>query len=306
MHAGDLPNLFIIGAPKCGTTSMFHWLAEHPQICASYPKETWFFAGNELDHRDIRPNHREDDLSEYLSCFGAVDDNTRIKMEGSTHYLYSEPALAFLSGISPKPRLIVQLRNPATRIWSHFNFIKQQSESSIRISFHDFVDALLTSKSKSYSKFTREPWAQHLLENQLSYSNYYLHLRNWLNQFPRGRIKILILEDLIMRKRRNIGDVAAWLRIDAAYYDEYEFEKKNVTRSPVAEEITSRLAIFARIFPRPVSVAAKTIVDNALSSIRIKKSTKDKKALADLENYFAKPNELLMTEFGLDLASWQI
>ena len=79
MRQSDLPNFYMIGAPKCGTTSMFHWLSEHPEVCTSHPKETYFFADPEIDILNVKPNHRDDDMVDYLKCFGPVDRSTRVK-----------------------------------------------------------------------------------------------------------------------------------------------------------------------------------------------------------------------------------
>ena len=304
MNDEDLPNLFIIGAPKCGTTSMFHWLSEHPEICVSKRKETWFFADRELDHLNVRQNHRKNSLAAYVSCFEPVDEFTRIKMEGSTHYLYSEPALNFISGLSPKPRVIVQLRNPAARIWSHFNYIRQQAVLPIDISFVEYVDVLLGRNTKHDGIFTREPWPQHLLENQLSYSNYYYHLSRWYDRIPRDNLRIMVLEDLLRDKLNVAQDVADWIGVDSAYYDHYDFKAVNATRSRASAGIRRYLRGYATYFPRPFSKVAKRVVDNTLGSFKMKKSSADPSAISKLEGYFEAPNQRLRSEFGLDLSSW--
>ena len=305
MHDSDLPNVFVIGAPKCGTTSLFHWLSGHPEICASDPKETYFFADRELDHLDIRPNHRQNGLPDYLSLFEPVNELTRVKMEGSTHYLYSDPALDFVSEISPHPRVIVQLRNPAIRIWSHFNYIKQKATRPIEISFPDYVDAMLSAPEKSFGNFSHQPWAQYLLQNQLSYSNYIHHLGRWLDRFQRDHIKILILEDLSQQKRRAVQNVAKWIEVDSKYFDDHVFKTVNAARSRVSNKLRRRIGKYARYFPQPVTDTVKTIVDKSLKSFAPKKSTADNDAIAKLEDYFATPNQSLQREFGLDLSSWR-
>lgn len=305
MRDRDLPNLFIIGAPKCGTTSTFLWLGAHPEICTSKRKETWFFADRELDYLKIQPNHRLDNVVDYLLCFEQVDEVTRVKMEGSTHYLYSETALNFLSRISPKPRLIVQLRNPAKRIWSHFNYIKQQAVGPIDISFTEYVDVLLDKDARLDGTFTQEPWPQHLLENQLSYSNYQHFLSRWHDEFPRDRIRILILEDLARDKLRLIKNVADWIGVNPAYYDDYEFKAKNVTRSLGSERIRRHLRGLARYFPNSVTNAARQITDTALTPFKMKISSSDQSAIFKLEDFFEDLNQRLRSKFNLDLSSWR-
>ena len=77
------PSFFIIGAPKCGTTSLYRYLTLHPNIIMSIPKEPHYFSD------DIN-NGRISELEMYLNCFNHVDEKGRIKAigEASTLYLY--------------------------------------------------------------------------------------------------------------------------------------------------------------------------------------------------------------------------
>ena len=98
------PNFFIIGAPKCGTTSLSVYLSEHQEIVMSHPKEPHYFS------TDIE-NGRMTDQSKYLACF--AQDKTPIAVgEASTLYLYSKDAIQNILEFNPKAKLIVMLRNP--------------------------------------------------------------------------------------------------------------------------------------------------------------------------------------------------
>ena len=98
------PNFFIIGAPKCGTTSLSVYLSEHREIVMSHPKEPHYFS------TDIE-NGRMTDQSKYLACF--AQDKTPIAVgEASTLYLYSKDAIQNILEFNPKAKLIVMLRNP--------------------------------------------------------------------------------------------------------------------------------------------------------------------------------------------------
>ena len=81
------PNLFIVGAPKCGTTSMFSYLQQHPDIFMSNNKEPHYF-GSDLTRIGNLYNFTE---NEYLKLFLNAN-NEKIIGEASTHYLYSKTA----------------------------------------------------------------------------------------------------------------------------------------------------------------------------------------------------------------------
>jgi hypothetical protein len=101
------PGLFIIGAPKCGTTSMCAYLAQHPQICFSVPKEPKFF------HSDFAEAHRGVlDEGAYLRCFKPDLCRHRMLAEGTVWYLYSKAAVPNILEFNPDARFVVMIRNP--------------------------------------------------------------------------------------------------------------------------------------------------------------------------------------------------
>jgi hypothetical protein len=103
------PDFFIVGAPRCGTTALSTYLAEHQRIGFSKPKETQFFC------TDIPGIHfHTADSQEYLDlCFGhCVGKNYLAIGEGSVWNLYSKDAIANILRFNPKARFIIMVRNP--------------------------------------------------------------------------------------------------------------------------------------------------------------------------------------------------
>lgn len=97
------PNFFIIGAPKCGTTSLYHYLKEHPNIFLSEIKEPDYFA-TDLN-RSIK------DREEYMKLFEGADNYKAIG-EASTTYLYSDEAIENILEFNPEAKFIVMTRDP--------------------------------------------------------------------------------------------------------------------------------------------------------------------------------------------------
>ena len=306
MDDQSFPNLYIIGAPKCGTTSLFTWLAEHPETCRSLTKEPNFFLDEELDYIHVHPNHRSNGLIDYLAGFERVNGSTRVKLEGSTHYLYSKSALNFIAEVNPVPHVIVQVRSPVNRIWSHFHYIKKQANAPITIDFPTYVDALLENGKVARGSFTEDAWAQHLLEKQLDYSNYVKYLRRWRDRMPQDHLKIFVLEEMAQRKRDSMNRVADWLGIDPSFYDEYSFKRRNVARSQVSLKLRRSLGKFGNLCPAELRLACGRQLDRLFPSPQTKFSTSERKALAKLASYFSVPNQRLHEEFGLNLSSWSL
>lgn len=101
-----LPNFFIVGAPKCGTTALSHYLAEHPRVFFSHPKEPQFFATDFAGHGFVQ------DKQAYLDLFTQANDAHPIVAEGSVFYLASHVAMANVHAFNPEAKILVMLRNP--------------------------------------------------------------------------------------------------------------------------------------------------------------------------------------------------
>ncbi|MFO7878451.1 MAG: sulfotransferase, partial [Bacteroidales bacterium] len=101
------PEFFLIGAPKCGTSSLARYLDSHPDVHFSYPKEPNYF------NTDFSKKQRMfTDETLYLNqCFHKAADKN-IAGEGSVWYLYSKEAVPNILKFQPDAKFIVMLRNP--------------------------------------------------------------------------------------------------------------------------------------------------------------------------------------------------
>lgn len=108
------PNFFIVGAPKCGTTSWVRYLSDHPDICFSSKKEPHYF---NTDFESFRWARTE---LEYLELFEFGRDRSVVG-EASVQYLYSSEAAVNISKFNPDARILIMLRNPGEFIRSYHN-----------------------------------------------------------------------------------------------------------------------------------------------------------------------------------------
>ncbi len=108
------PDFFLVGAPRCGTTAMSHYLGHHPKICFSRPKEPHFFSLL----RQLMPQMT---VADYLAhCFPHYDPTRhRAVGEGSVSYLYDATAIATILAHNPEVRFIVMVRNPVDLVYSY-------------------------------------------------------------------------------------------------------------------------------------------------------------------------------------------
>ncbi|HUB98157.1 MAG TPA: sulfotransferase [Stellaceae bacterium] len=104
------PSFFVLGAPRCGTTSLATWLADHPQIYMSPEKEPHYF---NVDHKRYRTS-----LASYERLFEPANDRHLAVGEASVWYLYSTAAVANILDYNPAAKFIVMVRNPVDMAYS--------------------------------------------------------------------------------------------------------------------------------------------------------------------------------------------
>ncbi|MDQ3454028.1 MAG: hypothetical protein M3513_00785 [Actinomycetota bacterium] len=117
MTTGRLPDTYLIGAPKAGTTSLADWLAQHDQVYFSVPKEPFYWAA---DYPGMRARYGFDTAEAYAALFAGPEAYAATRIaEGSTTYLYSERAVPDIVAAGGEPRFIVSLRRPADLLVSY-------------------------------------------------------------------------------------------------------------------------------------------------------------------------------------------
>lgn len=128
-----LPNLVIVGVAKAGTTSLFHHLSQHPEICTSDVKELRYFSplqyGEPLTPIDTYAQH-------FAHC-----QQKKYAVEATPGYFYGgRPLASGLRGTCPSARTLVVLRSPEARCWSFFRFVKSRVRIPKEMTFSAYLD----------------------------------------------------------------------------------------------------------------------------------------------------------------------
>ena len=108
------PNLFIVGAPKCGTTAWYDYLRSHPDVFFPQRKEPHYFCTDFPDQRRVRSER------DYLGLFAPATTETVIG-EASASYLYSRDAAANIAAFAPDAKIVIFVRNHADLLFSWHN-----------------------------------------------------------------------------------------------------------------------------------------------------------------------------------------
>lgn len=120
-----VPNLFIIGAPKCGTTSLHNYLINYKEVGHGEHKEPHFFNDDQPDYRHAT------NQQQYLAFYGSDQDSRRrYALDSSTNYLYSETAVDNILRFNPNAKFIVMVRHPVDLVRSlHQHLLFRQIET---------------------------------------------------------------------------------------------------------------------------------------------------------------------------------
>jgi hypothetical protein len=206
-----LPNLFIVGAPKSGTTSLYEWLRNHPDVYMSPFKEPCYFARDLAWETSGYYLRYGVDRDRYLALFAAADGAPRIG-EASTRYLYSQDAPVLIASDTRNPRIVVMLRNPIDMIASlHAHKVASGTED-----LPNLAEALAAEEDRRNGR--RIPRDSNpRLSTYTERARFGEQLARWFNVFGRERVHVMILERVLREPAEQFRDLLRFLEIDPEY-----------------------------------------------------------------------------------------
>jgi hypothetical protein len=193
------PNLFVIGAPRCGTTSLFAALKQHPDVYASVLKEPHFYAAD----LPAQP-HTVSDPADYQRLFAVAGDQ-RYRAEASVWYFYSHEAPALIAKAHPDARIVLLLRNPADMLVSLYElYLRTGNEGDAD------PEAAIFRTGETRFATTYFPFGLHYL-NLLDVTG---PLSRWRQFFPEERLRLMTFEEMYAAPGAGFRDLCGWLGID--------------------------------------------------------------------------------------------
>ena len=275
-----LPNLIIAGAPKCGTSSLYFWLAAHPDVFASRTKETFYFA-DKINHFNKKCNCIEHPIENYAKFF-SQSKTEKLRFEATAAYLYSDNALEELLKFKEPPYIIFSFREPSAQIYSHYKMEKYRTKK---------VDLPL----KEYVQLKK-------INNYVQYAK---HLKKWLSVYPKEKIKVLIFEDLMKNKKSRMKELTSFLDIDKKFYENYNFEQRNESVTIRARWIHEYALKIQHLIPHKIQKYLLPIYMIINSTGKTKNNPEDINILLDIkEKYKSVREELKAIMPDLPLHHW--
>jgi hypothetical protein len=205
----QLPDFFIVGHPKSGTTALYEMLRPHPQIYLPESKEPWFFATELQERTPPRPSGTPRTLAEYAAWFQAAAPGQRIG-DASPFYLWSSTAASRIAEVQPAAQIVAILREPAAFLHSlHLQFIQSYVEIE-----PDFAKALSLEQSRRggrrIPRYTYWPRAL-LYSDHVRYSE---QLRRYHEAFSPQQVLVLIYEEFRSDNEAEVRRVLRFLGVD--------------------------------------------------------------------------------------------
>ncbi|MGE5226966.1 MAG: sulfotransferase family protein [Planctomycetaceae bacterium] len=214
----SLPNLLVVGVPKAGTSSLFAYLAQHPDVYGSPKKEIGYFTGRQDDGR-------RGPVEDYERFFDGRAAE-RYAMEATPSTCYQGPAvLRAIRETLEAPRLLLILREPVERLWSAYTFQRSLGHLGDVTSFDAYLDACEAAR-REHPAILEQGYRK-----GLSIGMYGEYVGGWCETFGPD-LRVLFFDDLRADPAGVVRDVAAWLGIDPDVTATFRYETRNPTVHP--------------------------------------------------------------------------
>jgi hypothetical protein len=314
--ATALPNFFLVGAPKAGTTSLYHYLDQHPQVYMSPMKEPCYFAS------ELRPANFSDELQpwisrtvlaaqqyldgpmqekrfaglilewdDYVRLFQNVREETAIG-EASVCYLWSESAARNIAARMPGAKILMILRNPVDRAFSQY-----LHAATCGAVVRSFPAQIRGAPASSDGRFER-------VYPFLEFGMYAGQVKRYLDLFPRENVRIHLYEDYQKRPAQMLADIFRFLQVDSSFTPDRSVRslEPRVPKFAAVTYFLKKYGIWDRageLSPRLLRPLLRTMAFRRRQSLAMARN--DREYLID---YYREDVRKLSQLLGRDLPGW--
>jgi hypothetical protein len=213
----------LVGPPKTGTTTLYHYLKSHPKLFLPDQKELHYFSHHHLINHRKGPGDKKalhficTQWEEYLAHFANADED-QIKVEISPSYFYYSQVARQIYDQLEAPKIIISLRNPIQKAYSQYNFLVRDGRESL-----NFKEALRQEPDR-ISKRWGDIW--HYKKGSI----YAPSLRNYLEVFGRQKVMVIQFEELIEQPQKTMDQVFRFLEVPPVTVQPAHFNRSGPPR----------------------------------------------------------------------------
>ena len=279
-----LPNFVVIGAPKSGTTSLFYYLAQHPEIYLPVRKELHYFSRDTLASNANGPGDKIalqaicKNINDYTAHYFDASDEKAIGEVSPSYLYYDQTAKRILDELG-EIRIIAILRNPIEKAHSQYMHLIRDNRETL--TFPEALDAEAQRADNAWSDLWR------YAESSL----YSKRLSHFIDIFGAGRVKVLLFDDLIADPDALMADLFGFLGADPSIkVDTSEiFNRTGKPRSKFVSDFFARPSIIKSLFKKMIPEEIRIRIRLAAMDLNTgQKGTMDPEAKDYLIEYFNK------------------
>lgn len=279
-----LPDFFLVGAPKAGTTSVYNYLSQHPEIFTPAVKEPHFFSCPE-----VKDTYYEvpfvDEIDEYKSLFREASQ-TQKAGDFSTSYLHHKKAAHRIKRMCPNARILIILRDPVERAISHYLMDVRDGYQRLPL-----IECL-KEKNNVDNRFYRE---------YVDVGMYSSQIERYRDIFGGKKVKIFLFDNLVSRTEETLGKLMRHIRVDERVdistkenHNEYQRFKYGFVKSILKSKVF-------QVFSKRIPVGVK----NKAKSVFVSKDKPDlTRARSELQKVFRDDVVRLQNVIDKDLSGW--
>ena len=226
--------LIIGGTTKAATTSLYYYLADHPQVSASTLKETRFFL--DLDY-PVPPLAAKwtDGIEKYEEFFIEKKRQNSLHLEATAEYLYSAGTPQRIKESLPDAKMVFLLREPVSRVISWYKYAKQRANIPPEMTLDRYIEKQLQSNHFQLAKQQRITLDQNqdksippsFFLSALEHGCYSGYLRSYFDILGRDNVYVAFYEELCQKPKFVLEEICSFARINPDFYSDYTFQVFN-------------------------------------------------------------------------------
>lgn len=239
----SLPDFIVIGGMKCASTSLWYYLAQHPNVLTAVKKEVHFFDSDSNYSKGINWYRSHFPLSK--NFISAIDSNKLIIGEATPSYVFCPRAPKRIVEILPDVKLIALLRNPIDRAYSHYRHLVRSGRENL--SFEEAIEKERKTRRELEIAKDRSVYNSNLVTYSYLQRGIYINqLELWFSFFSKDQLLILKTEDLASNPSKTYKKALDFLGLPD--WEPRQYEKINSdsghNQTVMNEDTRAKLADF--------------------------------------------------------------
>ncbi len=278
-----LPNLVVAGAPKCGTTSLYHYLRQHPEVYLPARKELHYFTRDHLARDTAGPGdtavlqHLCKDREAYQAEFAGVRSEKVLGDISPSYFDFAEVAPAMRRELEDA-RIVILLRDPVAKAFSQYMHLVRDGRETL--TFYDALQAEAERAGRHWSMIWR----------YAASSLYAERLRKYLDAFGGERVRIYLFEEFVVQPQTMLEDLWRFLGIDPTVRPDTSrvFNVSSRPRSRALATLVSKRSPLATLARAVVPAGIRSRITESVRRLNAgRKGEVDQRSRAFLRERFA-------------------